>query len=70
MPLRRCLCELASYSERATEGGVPMSLLPVRPVPRGQRGQRKGRTVRGAKGTFQGEQRPTETDPPTTTNGG
>ena len=44
-----------------------MSLLPVRPVPRGQRGQRKGRTVRGAKGTFQGEQRPTETDPPTTT---
>jgi hypothetical protein len=52
-------------------GGVPMSLLPVRPVSQGNKeGHRKGRTGRGAKGTFQGEQRPTETDPPTTTNGG
>ena len=44
-----------------------MSLLPVRPVSQGNKeGHRKGRTGRGAKGTFQGEQRPTETDPPTT----
>ena len=41
-----------------------MSLLPVRPVSQGNKeGHRKGRTGRGAKGTFQGEQRPTETDP-------
>ena len=46
----------------ATEGGIPRSLLPARPMPRGQRRQRDDRTVRGAKGTFQGEQRPTETD--------
>ena len=32
--------------------------------------QRKGRTVRGAKGTFQGEQRPRRSIPPTTTYGG
>ncbi len=42
-----------------------MSLLPVRPVSQGNKeGHRKGRAGRGAKGTFQGEQRPTETDPP------
>jgi hypothetical protein len=47
----------------ATEGGIPMSLLPVGSVPRGQRGQRKDRLARGLRGTFQGEQRPAETDP-------
>ena len=42
-----------------------MSLLPVRPVSQGNKeGHRTGRAGRGAKGTFQGEQRPTETDPP------
>src|SRR5215813_7320012 len=51
-------------------GGIPRSPLPVIPVPRGQRRQRKGRTVRGAKGTFQGEQRPRRSIPPTTTYGG
>src|SRR5262245_49653908 len=51
-------------------GGHPRSPLPVIPVPRGQRRQRKGRTVRGAKGTFQGEQRPRRSIPPTTTYGG
>src|SRR5262249_9943934 len=51
-------------------GGIPRSPLPVVPVHRGQRRQRKGRTVRGAKGTFQGEQRPRRSIPPTTTYGG
>src|SRR5262249_53698783 len=51
-------------------GGIPRSPLPVIPVPRGQRRQRKERTVRGAKGTFQGEQRPRRSIPPTTTYGG
>src|SRR5215510_15974691 len=51
-------------------GGIPRSPLPVISVPRGQRRQRKERTVRGAKGTFQGEQRPRRSIPPTTTYGG
>jgi hypothetical protein len=41
-----------------------MSLLPVNPVPRGQQAASEGPDGRGErKGTFQGEQRPTETDP-------
>jgi len=67
MSLCRCLSEHVSYCGHATEGGIPRSPLPVIPVPRGQRRQRKGRTVRGAKGTFQGEQRPRRSIPPTTT---
>src|SRR3954462_5887646 len=71
MPLRVACRNSRANSVRATEGGVPMSLLPVRPVSQGNKeGHRKGRAGRGAKGPFQGEQRPTETEPPTTTNGG
>jgi hypothetical protein len=48
-----------------------MSLLPVSSGAQGNKeGNGKGRTVRGAKGTFQGEQRPTETDPSHYNNGG
>ena len=47
----------------ATEGGIPRSPLPVIPVPGDNEGNGKSRMVRGAKGTFQGEQRPTEIDP-------
>src|SRR6266540_7518569 len=51
-------------------GAFPRSPFPVIPLPRGQRRQRKERMVRGAKGTFQGEQRPRRSIPPTTTYGG
>ena len=55
----------------ATEGGIPMSLLPVNPVPRGQKVASGGSDGEGErKGTFQGEQRPTETDPSQDNNGG
>ena len=66
MSLRRCMPGTLSYSDGATEGGVPMSLLPASPVPRGQRRARNDRTVRGL-GTFQGEQRPRRSIPPRTT---
>jgi hypothetical protein len=48
-----------------------MSLLSVGSGAQGtKRANGKGRTGRGAKGTFQGEQRPTETDPSHYNNGG
>jgi hypothetical protein len=67
MSLRRCMPGTLSYSDGATEGGVPMSLLPARPVPRGQRKGTGWAGREGDWGSFQGEQRPTETDPSTTT---